>query len=405
MHPRKRLSQSFRALTTTLAATVALVVGAPNAAAQGLRDFPYTDSLTAAQHKQARWRALDSTGRLALGFGTDYPALRRRLGAAALHLNRPANAMQHYRRALRADPLDTTARVGLVVACLTMNQPEAAAFYARHLADSVRAGLHLRARYAVRQIELEVSGQSTTSDFRGNATFTRLSIGSQISPRFFLTQAVSYYGQSVQLPELSFTDVTYAIRQPEYYALLTGQISGRWQARAGYHYIGCQFGDRDYPGHIGYAGLAYAHPYLVVQGGYSQGTLTDTVRRQADLRLTAYPLGNMRLYGFGRTSVVRSGGRNAPNTLLGLGVQVRPWGWLEVFGSSGEVPILLEANAAYVYNLLDPQRRRAGASAYIRLPHHLLWRVHYTAEQRHRALTGATNYTLYALTTALAWTW
>lgn len=396
MHARCRL--------IGLLALSALALGSPRrGAAQDLRDFPYADSLSQALQLQGRWRALDSVGRLALRVGTDYPALRRRLGLAAWQQRRPVAALRQYRRALAANPLDSVARHGLVLAHLGLNQREAAAFHARALPDSLRGLLHLRSFYAVQRVELEASGQTTTLMARGNAGFTRLGVGSQLRPWFFLTQGISYFSQTVQLPELRAAS-SYAVRQWEYHGLVSGQLRADWQARLGYHYLGSRFGTATFPGHLLYAALVYSRPSLTAQAGFYAGTITDTARSQADMRLTVYPLGSLKVVAFGRGSLVRSGGHSLPNALLGVGSQLRPWCWVEAFGSLGRVPVLAEADGAYVYNLLDPLRRKVGGGVYLTLPRRVVWRVHYTAEQRARALT-TTTYGLSTLSTALLWTW
>ena len=84
---------------------------------------------------------------------------------------------------------------------------------------------------------------------------------------------------------------------------------------------------------------------------------------------------------------------------------MRRWCWLEAFGTAGQVPILAEADGTYLYNLLDPLRRRAGIGAYLAIAKHLTARLHYSAEERQRAQTTDTTYRLFALTTALQWTW
>ena len=156
--------------------------------------------------------------------------------------------------------------------------------------------------------------------------------------------------------------------------------------------------------HLGYAALAYAQPYYTAQVGIFAGTLTDTTRVQTDLRLTVYPLGNLRLYGFGRASVVRSDGRSYPNGVLGAGGRLHPKLWLEAYASRGQVPVLAELDGTYVFNLLDPLRQRAGANLLILLPRQWSLRLGYGTEQRRDAVDGR-FYPLHSLTTALAWTW
>ncbi len=370
--------------------------------------FQALDSLTQALAGQYRWAALDSVGRAALRLGTDYPALRRRLGAAALARERPAAAIDHYGRALRENPLDSAARYGLALAYLGLNQIGPAALVARGLPAGQRRARHLNGFQLLAQVELEANGQHPDTPHRGDAGFLRLGLGSRLSPHLSLNQNLSYFGQTVELPDPTRPGGNggqYPIRQRQYHALLGVQLAPRWRALLGYHFLHSDFGRlQTAPGQLGYAALAYARPYWTVQAGLFAGTITDTARLQADLRLTGYPLGSLRLYGFGRASVVHSGGRDFPNGVLGVGGRLGPRLWLEAYGGLGQVPVLAELDGTYVYNLLDPLRRRAGASLLILLPKQCVLRLGYGTEQRRDAVDGRT-YGLNSLTTALAWTW
>jgi hypothetical protein len=377
------------------------------ARAQQATDISRLDSLTQVLAVGYRWAELDSVGQLALHRGTDYPVLRRRLGDAALATDRPADAIGHYGQALRQHPLDSAARYGLSVAYLEMNQPAPAALVARQLPAATRQALHLNSFQPLTQVEFEASGQRSSTARRGNAGFLRLGVSTRLSARLSLTQNLSYFGQTVELPDprRPRSGERYPIRQEQYHALLGVQLSPRWRALAGYHYLNSDFDElAGAPGHLGYAALAYARPYWTAQLGVFAGTLTDTTRLQTDLRLTVYPLGNLRLYTFGRASVVRSAGRSYPNGVLGAGGRLHRRLWLEAFGGLGQVPVLAELDGTYVYNLLDPLRQRGGASLLVLLPPRLSLRMSYGAEQRQDAVTNGT-YTLQSLTTALAWTW
>ena len=370
--------------------------------AQQLLNYQYVDSLTQALLAQQRYHALDSVGRAALALGSDYPALRRRLGAGALATDHPAAALRYYGPALHENPLDDDARAGLASAYLALNQTGAAALLAGALPPEIRRALGLPHAQAVAQLEVESSVQTTTERRRGNGFYQRLGVSSRLGARLSLLQNLSYYGQTVELPTFRSPGAVegYHISQGQYQALLTAQLAPRWQAKAGYDYLTRYLGSN----YLGYLALAYARPVWVAQVGGYAGVVTDTARTQLDLRLTVYPLGNLRLYGFGRGSVVRSAGRSYPNGLLGAGGRVRPWLWAEAWGSAGTVPVLAEADGTYVYNLLDPLGRRATASLLILAPRHLRLRLTYSAEQRHITLINSL-YILHSYSAALAWNW
>ena len=372
----------------------------PPARAQQLLNYQYTDSLTQVLLTQQRWGALDSVGRAALMQGSDYPALRRRLGAGALATDHPAAALRYYGPALHENPLDDDARAGLASAYLALNQTGAAALLAGALPPETRRALGLPQSRAVAQLEVESVVQLTSELRRGVGTYNRLGVSSRLSPRLSLLQNSSFYGQTVELPTYFGRVENHRISQGQYQVLLTGQLAPRWQLKAGYDFITKDLGSN----HLGYLALAYARPVWVAQVGGYAGVVTDTARVQADLRLTVYPLGNLRLYGFGRGSVVRSAGRSYPNGLLGAGGRLRPWLWAEAWGSAGTVPVLAEADGTYIYNLLDPLGRRAAASLLILAAQHLRLRLVYSAEQRHIVLINR-PYTLHSYSATLTWNW
>ncbi|RTQ52099.1 hypothetical protein EJV47_03470 [Hymenobacter gummosus] len=375
-------------------------------------DFAYVDSLTAALLARHRWALLDSVGRRAIGLGLDYPALRQRLGFAATLRERPAEAVRHYERALLDNSADEQSRLGLSLAWLALNQREAAARAARPLPDSARRTLRLAPRLLARA-EAEAGGQWPSTADRSAASYGRLGLGSQWGGGWALWQAVSHYAQQVRVVVPEFGPGPgpgpgprwVAVRQFDYQALLTVPLPARLQGKVGYHYTGSRFHETRYPGHLGYAALRYVRPHWQLQAGLYAGRLTDSVRTQTELQLTAYPLGNLHLYGFGRASFVRTAGRTAPHVVLGAGARLARRLWVDGYAGWGRVPVLADQDGAYVYNLLDPLRRRLGLGLLVPLPgRHWVTRLHYGAEARTQIQT-LTFYTQHTLTLAATWTW
>jgi|GEM_PF-2960463 len=412
-------SKFFYCASLKWALLVLTILGSRAGVSQRLRDFQYTDSLTLDLQLRQQWAALDSVGEEALRLGNDFPALQARLGQAKLNRGQAAQAIRHYGLALQANAGDTIARHGLVLGHLALNQREQAAFLAPGLSPALRRELHLRSFYAINQVEVEGSIQQTNNIHRRNASFWRLGLGSQLGSRLSLAQGVSYFTQEVQGPPLPPPPPPppgmppppppprpplINISQWEYQALLGVQLSPAWRAKLGYHYLDTYYGTSFYPSYLGYGALSYTRPYWSAHAGFYAGSITDTARTQTDLRLTVYPLGNLRLYGFGRGSFVHSYGRTYTNTLLGAGVRLRPWLWAEAFSSWGLVPVLAEADGAYVFNLYDQLKSRNGVSLHILLPYSLGLRLHYLTEQRIDRWDQQT-FELYSFTAALAWTW
>ncbi|GAB3824052.1 tetratricopeptide repeat protein [Hymenobacter jeollabukensis] len=389
----------------------------PRIGPRDLSDYAYADSLTAALLARGRWAALDSAGRRALALGLDYPVLRQRLGYAAALRGRPAVAIGQYERARHANAADPLARLGLAYGWLALNQRETAAQLARPLPDSLRRALHLSPR-AMARAEAEVGAQWPSSPDRSAASFVRLGVGSQLGGGWTLWQAASHYAQQVRVavpdpypdprpgpyPE-PVRPRWVPVRQFDYQALLTVPLPLHLQGRLGYHFTGSRFHETRYPGHLAYAALRYVRPYWQLQAGLYAGRLTDTSRTQTEVQLTILPLGNLRLYGFTRAAFVRSAGRTYPHVLVGAGARLASRLWAEGYAGWGRVPVLADQDGAYVYNLLDPLRRRLGLGLLVPLPGgHWQARLYYGAEARTQIQT-LTFYTQHTLTLAATWTW
>ncbi|WP_167856783.1 tetratricopeptide repeat protein [Hymenobacter aquaticus] len=389
-------------LLCTLLLLILGLAGQP-LAAQDLRDFAYVDSLTLTLSGQERWAALDSLGAAALRAGTDYPALRQRLGYAALRQGHLVPAIRHYGQAVAANPTDEESRTQLARAYLLVNEPGAARLAVATLPDSVRQALHLPAHRAVTQVLVEGSGKPAANVRREAAGFGRIGLSSQLSTRLALTQNLSYYEQAVRLPERRPTPAFF-IRQREYAALLTEQVSLSWQVKGAYHFVSNDYGPARYANHLGFAAARFSRPGWSVQLSQYVGRVTDTTRLQTDLQLLAYPLPSARLYVYGRASLIRSAGHTFPNALLGLGAQLSPRLAVEGFGSPGRVPVLFERDAIDVYNVLDPLRYRLGLNTYGQLSGH--WRLHFSyLAARYQEIRTLTSYTQHSLTGGLLWTW
>jgi hypothetical protein len=181
-----------------------LVASASRVCAQQVLDYQYVDSLSQTLLEQQRWRALDSVGQAAIVQGSDYPALRRRLGASALATGHLAAALRHYGPAFEQNPLDDEARAGLAAAYLAFNQPGPAALLAGALPAETSRALRLPTPRAITQLEIEGNTLQTSEHRRGAGTYSRLSVGSRLSPRLSLSQDFSYYHQEVEQPRFSF---------------------------------------------------------------------------------------------------------------------------------------------------------------------------------------------------------
>lgn len=365
-------------------------------------DFRTVDTQTLAHFTKGDWRGLAGYGRQALAAGIDYLNLRLRLGYAAFASGDYATAIVHYEKALGFDSYNETARYHIHYARRYLGQHEIATAEAERLPSETLRREGLMAP-TVTLIGAEFSYKSSLVDIRNNPAYGHLTLGHRVSRRLHLQHAIANYSQRISEPLLTglANNTNIIIGQTGFWNRAAFNIDRRWQALAAYQYQNSAFGSLVYHNHVLMLGGKYHGSRLTLQGDVVLARMLDTGLLQAELTLHAYPLGNQVLYGI--TTVTARDGPGSPFIVRQvLGAKVSKVAWIEGYATFGSFRNYAEADGLYLYNAIDTDRLKAGATAYLQLSRSILLQLGYTFEDRQ--LYGRTIYFYqHSLTGGITW--
>jgi len=372
------------------------------ALAQPVLDFRTVDTQTLALFTKGDWRALAGYGRQALAAGVDYLNLRLRLGYAAFASGDYATAILHYEKALGFDSYNETARYHIHYARRYLGQHEIATAEAERLPSETlrREGLMTP---AVTLIGAEFSYKSSLVDIRNNPAYGHLTLGHRVSRRLHFQHAITNYSQRISEPLLTglANNTNIIIGQTGFWNRAAFNIDRRWQALAAYQYQNSAFGSLVYHNHVLMLGGKYHGSRIAIQGDAVLARMLDTGLVQAALTIHAYPLGNQDLY-----AITTLTARNAAGSPLlvrqVLGAKVSKRVWLEAYATIGSFRNYAEADALYIFNAIDTDRLKAGATAYLQLPRSILLHLGYTFEDR-QLYGRTTTFYQHSFTGGITW--
>lgn len=353
-------------------------------------------------YDQGEWHALRLFGREAKRAGHSFLNLHLRLGYASFQLGNYVDAFQHYQAALALDSYNSTARYYQWLCKVYLNQTELSGKYSEALdAETKRTSKLLGVR--VLQIANETSAKFTETTIRGDGIYSRVEAKIRLHPNWYLDQAVAWYNQTID--ERLLTAVTnnrvIPVNQREYYGKLTGNLSRQWQVKLGYHYLYTPFNNFIYNNHLVLAGLRWYGSYVDVQADAVVGTVTDTSQTQINLHVMYYPFGNMNLYGITTGMLRNRNGSSGANLKQVIGARIFKQVWLEGNATLGQFNNLVENDALYVYNAIDPNTFKGGMTLYY-APGKLGVQIGYTFERRQ--LFQRTNlFNQHSITGGITW--
>jgi tetratricopeptide (TPR) repeat protein len=354
-------------------------------------------------YEKGTWKDLINYGNDAIANGQDFTLLRLRIGYAAFMIGNFSEAVKAYEKVLQNDSYNVTAHYYLWLSRKYLNQPELAD---KHLAFLSAETLEKEKQnnVAFTGVGVETSFKSTDITDRGNTWYNMLHVENRFGWNVHMSQAVSYFNQSIQLPSTGlpgnapFT----VINQVEYYNKLTFNLNNRLQLKGAYHYTNTPINNIIYQNHSGLIGLKYSGNYFDVQADGIFSKMYDSTISQFDLQLGYYPLGNQKLYGIS-TAIYRNRTTGSGfNFRQVLGGQVAKKIWLEGNITLGSFQDLFENDALYLYNAIDKNNYKAGVMGYFSLGQKCIFELGYTSEQR--VLYGkTTTFNQNSITGGLKW--
>ena len=338
-----------------------------------------------ALYEKADWKNLLQFGKAYItSKQPDFVLLRLRLGYAAFMLHNFSQALQQYQAAIQQDATNETAHYYSWLCRKYLNQFELATVHEKYFTDVLKTKEKLTNIFAFTQVGVEASYKATELLQRGDGLYTRLDVKTKLLRNIHMYHAAALYNQTISETKLTAVNNnnSIAINQKEYYNKTIVNLHAQWQLIVAYHYLYTPFNNYVYNNHIGLLGFKYNHYYYSLQADAIVGRLTDTAMQQYNATLTVFPLGNLNLYSISTAAYSSRNKTSAINFKQVIGAKILPFLWLEGNITLGEFKNFFENDALYVYNAIDKNNIKAGATTYITLSPTIILQLGYTFENR-----------------------
>lgn len=372
-----------------------------SAAGQEMVSYATADSNSYALYQQGDWKTLLRYGKEVIRSGQDFPLLRMRMGYAAFMAGDYSGAITQYEKVLKEDAYNSTAHYFIYWSRINLSQPEQAHASLSFISASDIPAAHFKSS-AFESAGFELSSKSNSITDRGSALYWLAKTGYRFSHAIHMETAFAGFNQ--QLNEPGLTNVTnndkVKINQFEVYNKMTANLSRQWQLKLAWHYLRTPFNNFSYNNNLVLAGLNWNGSYVSVQADAVFGYITDTSSSQLNLQLRLYPAGNTNLYSFSTGTVLN---RETSSFIFRqvLGARLAGNVWLEGHYTGGPFRNLAENDALYLFNAIDPDKFKTGATLYL-MHKSLLLQLGYTYEQKERFATGIL-FNQHSITGGLSW--
>ena len=334
--------------------------------AQQSNSYEEVNAKSYALYEKGEWTALLEYGKEYVATSPDFILLRLRMGYAAFMLGNFSEALKQYKAVMKKDSYNQSAQYYSWLCRKYLNQTELADVHVKYISKELLLE-EKQSSFAVTKIGTEVSYKTTPLKSRGDGLYARLDLHTRLHPGINMYHAVALYNQTISESKLPAVINNYriAINQKEYYNKTVVDLNKQWQVIGAYHYLYTPFNNFNYNNHIGLLGIKYNSYYFTVQADAIFGKMTDSSLQQYNGSLSLYPFGNLNLYSFSTASFRNRNNQSAFNFKQVLGAKILKFLWLEGNATLGSFSNFFENDALYVYNAIDKNLYKAGATAYI----------------------------------------
>ncbi len=379
---------------------VLVVMASSYSHAQQANSYDEVNIKSYSLYEKGAWKELINYGNEAISAGQDFTLLRLRIGYAAFMIGNYSEAIKAYENVLEKDSYNSTAHYYLWFCRKYLNQSELAD---QHLAYFSTESLQKEKQNSFDFTGLGIESSFKTTDItsRGNTWYNMLQVQNRFGWKWHMSQAVSLFNQTIQIPAPSSL-LTTEINQVEYYNKLTYNLSNNWQLKGAYHYTHTPINKQDYQNHSGLFGIKYSGAYFDVQLDGIFSKMYDSTISQFDLQLGYYPLGNQKLYGISTAIYRKRTIGSGFNFKQVLGGQIAKRIWIEGNITVGSFQDLFENDALYLYNAIDENKYKAGVMGYISISPKCIFEIGYTTEQRTQYLSTK-SFNQNSITGGLKW--
>ena len=366
--------------------------------------FEQADSASNVLFKAANWKQLITYGTQAISAGTDFPALRARLGYARLSTEDYSGALKDYNVVFKNDSYNPTARYYAYLCHKYLNQQLGASYNAGYL-DATTLQNEQVTPFGLINTGFESSFKFTDNTYRDNALYNRIWLTNRLSWKWQLDQSVSYFNQSVnnnaQVPGAPLVTGD-PDQQLEYYAKLSYAVTENLSLTGGYHYQHTSYKNALYNNSIGIAGVKYTGTYFNIHGDVNLSTISGNAVTQFNAGLMFYPMGNLNFYTVSRGSYLSQNGTGNVIFSQSIGYKLLKNTWAETAGTFGNLDNYIDADGLYIYNAIDISNLKLGETVFYELGKHAQLQLNYTYEKKQDA-THNLNYSQTSITTGILW--
>ncbi len=366
------------------------------------KSFDEVNMTSYALYEKGSWDELLNYGNEAIETGVDFVLLRLRMGYASFMKASYVKALKHYAVVLKQDSYNSTARYYSWLCYTYLNEPELASGHAKFMDAATLSSLRLK-KVAITNVGFESSYKITDENRRGNHWYGRLDIVTRLGWNVHMQHSIASFNQEISEPTLVFVQKNnhISIRQVEYYNKTTINIAKRLQLKLAYHYLKTPFNNFSYNNQLALGGIKYYGNYFEAGAEVVAARITDVNRQQFNLRVGAFPFGNMNLYTYSTLMLSHYSGTHT-NFKQVVGCRLMKKFWLEANGTFGAFSNLVENEGLYLYHAIDANKYKMGATLYYPATKNIRLQIGYTNEQR-QLFNSPKIFTQHSLTGGLSW--
>ncbi len=370
--------------------------------AQDKPDFISIDSTTFKYYNSGNWNKLIEAGKNAIAYGVDYKFLRQRLGYAYFSKGNYFESRAHFEKALTYDSYDYFTLEYLYYSYLKTGKEEYSGIVASKLNSDLKNKLTLSPFKPVESIEFEYNYKFSGTILRSNPQYYRIGIYTKLGYRLSLYQSFSKYVQDLRLQQTGVT-ANISVRQPEYFAQINWNASGKLILRAAYHFINTNSGNLLQKGNLFLLAAAPDFNRLTLETYGSLLDIEGNLFYQAGLQAGYVFRGRMDFYIKGKASFLQqSGSRNfIYNPKAGLKVFKRTW--FEGSTTFGRMDGYNDFNGLYVYNSYDPVISRSGGTLFHYFGENIIIWLNFTFEKKEFYENNSFRYNQFSYLGGIKW--
>ena len=370
---------------------------APMVMSQENLDEQYVDSVTYQYYINGAWNDVIGLGKKALKQGLNFKYLQQRMGYAYFQKSDYHEAIRYYEKALDFDPLDEVSLLYLHYSGLNIADHDFARHYAGKLSKDRQEQIGEKSFRPVNAVDFEYCYKWHSEATRSNPNYQRIGLNTQLGYSANLYQAISSYNQSATYTD-EFNDYRSAIKQNEYYMLLSGYINANIGIDLGYHYANAKYHTEvwdltlnemteqidtlKFPTHLLYGGIHYKWYRFNLKLSESFLHTASNNTFQTGIHLGFALPGNHNIYIRNSVYFLKDNDDQWKVSQHSIGLLLLKKFWLEGEQSFGKLTNFADKNGMYIYNSFDSSLSKSSLSLFWYANKHFILFSNFSLEKK-----------------------